>query len=62
MAYSVENITVVSFRFRGIKNKLSVKLAIYTTTPISAAQLQATANETKISLKYAEKHRPRKSL
>lgn len=62
MAYSVENITVVHFRFRGIKNKLSVKLTIYTTAPISVAQLQATANETKISLKYAEKYRPRKSL
>lgn len=39
MAYSVENITVVPLRFRGIKNKLSVKLDIYTTALVSVAQL-----------------------
>lgn len=62
MSYTVEHFTVVPLKFRGIKNKLSVKPDVYTTALISVAQLYGTANETKISLKYAEKHQPRKSL
>lgn len=39
MPYTVENFTMVPLRFRDIKNKLSVKLGIYTTALISVAQL-----------------------
>lgn len=37
MAYTVENIPVVPLRFTGIKNKLSVKLDIYTTALLPVA-------------------------
>lgn len=39
MSYTVEHFTVVPLRFRGIKNKLSVKPDVYTTALISVAQL-----------------------
>lgn len=65
MAFTVWNILLVSLRLTAVRNKLAVKPCIYTTALIYVSQtwvMEAETTTTKISLNYAKKPQPRKSL